>query len=431
MGYSEDELLARPMVEFVHPDDRGKAASAIGMIAERGTATFAVRNVRKDGSDMWIEWTVTASPENNLTYAVGRDVTERREAEERYRLLAEEQAALRRVATLVARPGSPSEVFELVAKEVHRLLGADSAVLLQYEPEDTMTVVAVTGGLAGGLPLGTSVTLDGEGLNGIRSAVRAPIVVGGRRWGMVIAGWTHAERLADDIESRVGQFTELVATAIANADTYAQLTASRARVVATADETRRRIERDLHDGAQQRLVHTLVSLKLARRGMAETPERAADLVDEALEHAELANSELRDLAHGILPGALKAGGLRPAVEALVSRVRLPVSVDVTPERLPPALEATAYFIIAEALTNTVKHAEASSAQVTVVVDDGVLHLEARDDGVGGASTDDGTGLVGLRDRASALDGELAVRSAPGGGTVVTATLPIPAAAAAG
>jgi signal transduction histidine kinase len=265
--------------------------------------------------------------------------------------------------------------------------------------------------------------------HGIRSAVGAPIVVGGRLWGIVMAAWQHPEPRADDIESRVGEFTELAATAIANADSRAQLTASRARVVATADETRRRIERDLHDGAQQRLVHALIALKLARRGIAETPELAAELVDEALENAELANSELRDLAHGILPGSLKSGGLRAAVDALASRLRLPVSVDITAERLPPALEATAYFIIAEALTNTVKHADASSAQVTAVVDDGVLRLEARDDGVGGARNDDGSGLVGLRDRAAALDGELVFRSPAGEGTVITATLPIRGTAA--
>ncbi|MEA2443464.1 MAG: hypothetical protein QOJ12_756 [Thermoleophilales bacterium] len=294
-----------------------------------------------------------------------------------------------------------------------------------------MTVVAASGELTGDLPVGARVALENEGVFGISSGVRAPIVVGGRTWGTVIAGWKHDRPIAGDVESRVAQFTALVATAIANADTHAQLTASRARVVATADETRRRIERDLHDGAQQRLVHALVSLKLARRGMAETPELAADLVDEALEHAELANSELRDLAHGILPGALKSGGLRAAVDALVSRVRLPVSVDVTTERLPRALEATAYFIMAEALTNTAKHADASSAHVSAVVDDGALRLEVRDDGVGGARTDDGTGLVGLRDRAAALGGELTVRSAPGGGTVITARLPIRTAARAG
>jgi signal transduction histidine kinase len=204
-----------------------------------------------------------------------------------------------------------------------------------------------------------------------------------------------------------------------------ELISSRARVVAAADESRRRIERDLHDGAQQRLVHAVIALKLARRAMGEDGGEPAKLVDEALDHAQRANAELRELAHGILPAVLRRGGLRGGVEALASRVPLHVSVNVTPERLPESVEATAYFITAEALTNVVKHAQARRAEVEAFLDGDVLHLEVRDDGAGGAKVEGSSGLLGLQDRASAVGGELDVESPPGSGTVVTAKLPVP------
>ena len=169
----------------------------------------------------------------------------------------------------------------------------------------------------------------------------------------------------------------------------------------------------------------MVALKLARAELGDATGPVAELVDEALVHAGGANSELRELAHGILPGALSRGGLRGGVDALVSRVRLPVSVDVTPERLPAALEATAYFIVAEAVTNAIRHARADCLQIAALVDGGVLRIEVRDDGVGGASTDGSSGLIGLRDRAAAVNGRLCIESASGKGTVIAATLPIP------
>jgi signal transduction histidine kinase len=202
-----------------------------------------------------------------------------------------------------------------------------------------------------------------------------------------------------------------------------EVQASRARVLAAADAERRRVVRDLHDGAQQRLVHTVVILKLARRGLVRHDPAAGAMVDEALEHAERANAELRELAHGILPAVLTRGGLRAGVEALVTRMALPVTIDVAVGRLPAAIEAPAYFVVAEALTNVVKHSGADSAAVSASVDDGVLRVEVRDDGVGGARKD-GTGLVGLDDRLAALDGALRIESAAGGGTLVAATIPV-------
>jgi signal transduction histidine kinase len=255
--------------------------------------------------------------------------------------------------------------------------------------------------------------------------VASPVIVDGSLWGALVAS-TKRDPLAADTEERMANFTDIVGTVIANAETRAELTASRARVVAAADEARRRIERDLHDGAQQRLVSAVLTLKMARQELGDATGPVVELLDEALAHAQGANVELRELAHGILPGALSEAGLRAAIDALVARVRLPVSVDVTSDRLPAALEANAYFILAEALTNAVRHAQATSVRIAAVADGGVLRLEVRDDGIGGARTNGSSGLLGLRDRAAALNGELRLESPPGEGTVVTATLPIPA-----
>jgi signal transduction histidine kinase len=212
-------------------------------------------------------------------------------------------------------------------------------------------------------------------------------------------------------------------------ETRAELKASRARVVAAADEARRRLRRELREGAQQDLVSAVLALKMARQELgADGISPATELLDEALAHANDAVEALRELAHRILPGALARDGLRGGIGALVSRVRLPVTAEVTAERLPGPLEATAYFIVAEAVANTVKHARARSVHIAAVVDGGLLRLVVRDDGVGGARYDGSSGLLGLRDRAAAVNGRLHVVSPVGGGTVVTAALPIPAVA---
>ena len=220
--------------------------------------------------------------------------------------------------------------------------------------------------------------------------------------------------LPSDSEQRLGDFTELVATAIANADGRAQLVASRARLLTAGDDARRRLVRDLHDGAQHRLMHTIITLKLARLAAENDDESADDLLAQALDQTEQTNAELRELAHGILPPVLAHGGLRAGVDALVSRVSVPVAVSVDGERLPPEIEASAYFVVAEALTNVVKHSHAESAEVKVWIEDSVLHLDVQDDGVGGARPD-GTGLLGLNDRLATLGGRLRVDSPPGRG----------------
>jgi signal transduction histidine kinase len=367
--------------------------------------------------------------------------------------LAEEQAALRRVATLVARGVPQDELFAAVAEEVVWLLPVDFAHMGRYESDGTVTVIATSGSTVDRFPVGLRWPLGGNNLStivfetgrpgridgytkafgplgdtgrqiGIRSSAGTPIIVEGRVWGVVTAGSTVEQSLPADVESRLGSFTELVATAVANAESRGELTASRARIVAAADESRRRIERDLHDGAQQRLVHAVIVLKLALRALSNGDANAGELVTEALQHAEQANAELRELAHGILPAALTRGGLGAGVEALVSRASVAVSVDVPVERLPAGVEATAYFVISEALTNVVKHAHAEAARVTARVERGELRVEIRDDGAGGARGGEGTGLGGLEDRVSALDGRLVVESPPGGGTRVCAVLPI-------
>jgi signal transduction histidine kinase len=229
--------------------------------------------------------------------------------------------------------------------------------------------------------------------------------------------------LPPDTEARLGSFTELVATAIANAEARAEVAASRARIVAAADEERRRVVRDLHDGAQQRLVHTVITLKLAHRAMQNGKEDAPALVTEALDHAQRATDELRELAHGILPAALTQGGLRSGVDALTSRMPVPVETSVSVGRLPAAVEATAYFVVAEALTNVAKHSRAAHAAVTARVGDRALEVQVRDDGVGGARPD-GSGLLGLRDRLAVVDGELRIESPADGGTLVAADIPL-------
>jgi signal transduction histidine kinase len=235
---------------------------------------------------------------------------------------------------------------------------------------------------------------------------------------------TERREFPADTEHRMAAFTELVGIAISNIQARDDLAASRARIVAATDEERRRVVRDLHDGAQQRLVHTIITLKLAHRALRPDQERGSELVTEALKQAQRANVELRELAHGILPAVLTGGGLRAAVEAMASRMPVPVEVAVSVDRLPASVEATAYFVVAEALTNVAKHACATTATVRAHVESDTLQLQVRDDGVGGARAD-GSGLVGLADRLAVLAGRLRVEGPMDGGTLVTADIPLP------
>jgi signal transduction histidine kinase len=366
----------------------------------------------------------------------------------------DEQEALRRVATLVARGVSPSEVQDAVAAEVCRLLDADETKVIRYEADNHITILAASGDNVDDPPVGSRFPLDGDSvsarvwrtsraarkedfssaegqiahiarLHGVRSTVGAPIVVDGRLWGLMIASWTRREPPAPDTESRLAQFTDLVAMALANAESRAELTESRARVVATADATRRRIERDLHDGAQQRLVALALDVRAAQAGVPrELGELKAELSG-VVERLTDALEELREIAHGIHPGLLAQDGLAPALRTLARQSALPVELDLEADvPLPEAVEVAAYYVVSEALTNASKHANASEVRVDVRAHGGVLEVCVSDDGRGGAELTRGSGLLGLRDRASAIGGQLSLASAPGQGTSLRVTLPL-------
>jgi signal transduction histidine kinase len=367
--------------------------------------------------------------------------------------LAQEQAALRRVATLVARGVAPEAVFQAVTEEIGSLLPVDSAGMARYEPDGTVVFVASWGRAAEIVPVGSrwsakgrnigavvfetraSVRIDDyaaasgrAGVNarehGIRSSVGTPIVVEDRVWGFLGAASSATEPLPPETEARLASFTELVATAIASAEAHADLAASRARIVAAADETRRRIERDLHDGAQQRLVSLGLELRAAS---AAVPPQLAELGRQLAHASEEVTSvfeELRELSHGIHPAILSKRGLVPALRALSRRSLLPIEFDVHVEhRLPEPVEVAAYYVACEALTNTAKHAHASVVNIMLDTRDATVRMAVHDDGIGGADRD-GSGLLGLRDRTEALGGTLQVTSPAGKGTTLTIEIPL-------
>jgi PAS domain S-box-containing protein len=454
LGYTTQQLLSRPFLDFVHPDDRAPTAEAMEML-ERGerVVLFENRYICSDGSARWLEWSTRPMPDEGLVYAAARDVTDRRRAanelretqrmveasRDELRLLADEQAALRRVATLVAQGVSATEVFDVVAAETCELLGADSTQLLRYESDGTATVVAVTGDPGVEIAAGMRMALAGDHAAsrsppdtlgalrhlGLRSAVGAPIVVEGRLWGAMVAAWTQQQPVSAGAEARMAQFTELVDTAVANADSRAELRASRARVVAAADETRRRIGRDLHDGTQQRLVSLALGLREAEaRVPPELVEVRAQLAQAAQGLAGTA-AEVQEISRGIHPGVLTRGGLTPALRMLARRSSVPVQLDIPINgRLPDAVEVAAYYIVSEALTNAAKHAGATVVYIAAHVEDSTVELVVRDDGVGGADPGRGSGLIGLRDRVETLGGTIEITSNAGEGTSVLAKIPV-------
>jgi signal transduction histidine kinase len=369
--------------------------------------------------------------------------------------LAEEQAALRRVATLVAREASPAEVFSVVTEELGRLLGADIAALARLEPGNTATVVAAwSEGEGDYVPVGTRISLEDESVArtvmetgrparrdnlqqasdstsamarqlGVTSTVGTPIVVEGRLWGGMSVSSRQPEPLPTDTESRIADFAELVATAIANAEARTELTASRARVVAAADETRRRIERDLHDGIQQRLVSLGLELRAAQATVPLQPGELEGVLSRVGEGLAGVIDELREISRGIHPAILSERGLEPALRALCRRSAVPVELDLDAEqRLPEPVEAAAYYVVSEALTNAAKHAHASVVNVELDTHDANLQLAIRDDGIGGADLSGGSGLVGLSDRIEALGGTLQVTSPAGTGTTLLIEVPL-------
>jgi signal transduction histidine kinase len=390
----------------------------------------------------------------SMTLRMLRVLDDERGARDELAELARGQEALRRVATLVAEAASPDEVFAAVAQEVGGVVpAADVAFVARYEPEGAIEFVGGWSRHGDASFVGSRVSLGGRNVatrvlernaparvdhliddatpatalarNWARSAVGAPINVEGRLWGVMIVGSRHEGGLEAGVEHRLAEFTELVATAIANAEAQAELAASRARIIATADETRRRIERDLHDGAQQRLVTLALQLRAVQAAVPPGLEELAEELDSVATGLTNALDELREYARGIHPAMLAEGGLRPALGALARRSTLPVDLDVrADEPLPERIELGAYYVVSEALTNAAKHANASSVAVSVEAAEGVLNLSIRDDGVGGAVFAHGSGLFGLKDRVEALGGRLSLESAPGEGTSIHAELPI-------
>jgi signal transduction histidine kinase len=363
---------------------------------------------------------------------------------------AEEQAALRRVATLVAAGAPAQEAFAAVADEAGRLFLADGANLYRYEPDGTATIVASAGGR---FTVGSRVKLEGKNTatlvyqtgraarvesyddtsgplgaearkRGIRSSVGTPVMVEGRLWGMLAVGTSTEQQLPPDTEARLASFAELAATAIANAESRSELAASRRRIVAAADQARQRIERDLHDGTQQRLVSLGLAARIAEASVpagqddlrAEVSRVAAGLAD--------AVAELQEFSRGIHPAVLSERGLGPALRTLARRSTVPVELDVTAgARFPGPVEIAAYYVASEALANVMKHARASRIEVSLTVRDGSLLLSVRDDGAGGADPARGSGLAGLADRVEALGGSIHVHSEAGTGTNITVNLP--------
>jgi PAS domain S-box-containing protein len=457
LGYDgADELLGRRCHETIHhtrPDGTPYPAAECPIATGEAVSIDLDWFSRRDGSMFPVSY-VSAPIElqgMRVSVVAFTDIGDRFRIE---RERGERDAALRRVATLVAQGVSTSKLFGAVVEEVGRLFDAHLAGMIRFVSDEALTAVA-TWAAQGAHPevtgvwplegdrLATRILRSGEPTReddwqgasgpiaafvretlGVRSSVGCPIVVEGNVWGALFVHSTTAEPLPPATEARLADFTELIATAISNVQARDDLAASRARVVATADEERRRVVRDLHDGAQQRLIHTVITLKLARRALEGDGGPALDLVTEALEQAERATAELRELAHGILPRTLTRGGLAAGVDELASRMPVPISVDVSVDRLPLAVEATAYFVIAEALTNVAKHARADGAEVLVRVEDGTVRIEVRDDGTGGARAD-GPGLVGLADRLAVLDGRLRIESPAGRGTHVAAEIPLP------
>jgi len=376
------------------------------------------------------------------------------ESEQEVRTLAEEQAALRRVATLVAMESAPQKVFASVAEEVGRLLRLDLAALLRYETDGSATALAGWSRDSRNLELGSRWPLapgtvaarvwttghaqrlddydDARGplaeelrALGVRSSAGSPVIVEGALWGVMVGALRSDEPIARGTELRLGAFTQLAGTAVANAESRGELTASRARIVASSDEARQRIERDLHDGVQQRLVSLALDVRRAESLAAPEQQPLLDELSNVREGLVGAVEQLREVSHGIHPAVLSEGGLRPALGALARRAPLPVEVEISGgDRLPDQVEVCLYYVVSEALTNSIKHARAGYVAVELAVAPTEVRLRVQDDGAGGADARAGSGLIGMADRVHILGGTLDIRSPVGKGTRLSVRIPL-------
>jgi PAS domain S-box-containing protein len=457
-GYSAAEMVGRTVAETIIPPALREAhRHGLERYLKSGRGPVVGRRVeltamRADGSEFPVELVVTRPelPGEPLFYGYVRDLTARYVAETALHRLADEQAALRRVATAVAAEYDPAQLFALVGEEVGRLLDARTAHMFRFDPDGQ------AGTIIGGwallpehvLPPGTRMAMDGdtavsrvwrtgraarmesyEGVSGslaaqlraygVQAVVAAPVFLGGSLWGAVVVASMDSTPFPEDAEQRISYFAELAAQALANAQAREDLAASRARIVAAGDAERRRLERNLHDGAQQRLVSLALMLRLAARRHPEDADLAR--AGEELGHAL---QELRELARGIHPAVLTERGLEPAVRAVADRAPVPVELEIElAERLPEPVEAAAYYVVSEALTNVAKYADASLVRVHISRANGTAAIVVSDDGAGGANPNGGSGLRGLADRVEALNGRLTIDSPIGSGTTLRAELP--------
>jgi signal transduction histidine kinase len=375
------------------------------------------------------------------------------------RLVAEQtelrtiEASLRRVATLAAASVPTGELFAAAAEEVGRVLPVDVARMGRAESDGSITIVGGWARHGDSVPVGSRwpvdpgylgaavirtgqpARADGDALadvsggilrdSGSRSAVAAPITVQGRLWGVIAAGSVSDRPLPAGTEERLAEFTALLATAIGNAQSRDELDASRRRIVTAADEARRQLERDLHDGAQQQLLTLAIELRNAQAsvpgeldGLSEELARVIGEITELQEH-------LREISRGIHPAILAAGGIGPALRTVARRSSIPVRLDVrATSRMPAPIEVATYYVVSEAITNAAKHSGASVVDVRVEELGRTLRISVKDDGAGGADPDGGSGLIGLKDRVEALGGSLGIDSPAGAGTDLEVAIPV-------
>ncbi len=469
--YRSVEVIGRVLAEVIVPPSLRDAHRA-GLVRQLETGEprilgrrIELTGMRSDGSEFPVELAVTridAQGAPSFT-AYLRDITDRLTAEQELRAahsrleaIAVEQAALRHVATLVAQGAKPSDLFDAVCEQTGSLFGATRVNLVHFTPDGHSLTMAGWSSHQTHVPAGTRLPLDGETVNrivqrtgrparvdtydgvsgelaallrslGIRSDVGAPVVVEGEVWGALIAGSDGSVKLPEDAEARLALFTELIATAISNAESQRALASSRKRIVTAADQTRRRIERDLHDGTQQRLVSLALELRAAQALVPPELDQLGAELTRIVDRLGTVQEELREIAHGIHPLILAQGGLAPALRTLARRSAVPVRLDVRVEgRLPEPTEVATYYVVSEALTNAAKHAHASVVHVDVEAADGIISASVRDDGEGGADPEQGSGIIGLTDRVEALGGALALQSPKGAGTHLHIQIPLEA-----
>ena len=472
-GFTAAEVIGRDARDVVIPPEEraafGEFLTTFGAVAV--SSPQIGHWLTKDGERRQIAWSNRPIVDEHGTVTglltVGLDLTERdrsaaqvealhSELEDRLaevEVLAAEQAALRRVATLVAGEADAALIFDAVAVETGRLAISRAAAVVRYGADGEAASVLGRWSCASEeelFPVGSTIPLNddtafglvyrtgaaarvdayGEGVIATRmreagyvSAAAAPVMVSGRPWGAVIVSSGANEKLADDVERRLAPFAALLALAVASADAREQVIASRERLVAASDEVRRRLERDLHDGAQQRLVTLVLNIGVARRKV--TDDAIGELLAAAERDAREAITELRHLATGLHPPVLTESGLAPALAALARRTPLEVElVHVPDERFDATVEVAAYFVVTEALTNVVKHADATLVRVSARREGTALVVKVEDDGKGGANPQGGSGLVGLTDRVEALRGTLSISSSWTAGTLLRAEFPL-------